>query len=507
MPLSRFRDDIRVVGVPLTEICNAHYTDARQRQLFKNIIYVGALAQLLGIDLGAVEQLIGEQFKGKDKLIAPNVEALHLGHDWAARNLEPIGLRLRRTDKVGDRILIEGNNAAALGAVYGGATVCAWYPITPSTSMAEGFQRWCRRFRVDPETKKNRFAILQAEDELASIGMVIGASWNGARAFTCTSGPGISLMQEFIGLSYFAEIPAVIFDIQRAGPSTGMPTRTQQCDIVSAAYASHGDTKHVLLFPEDPRECFELGAAAFDLADRLQTTVFVMSDLDIGMNEWLCRPFAWDDSKRLDRGKVMSFDDLEEGREFGRYLDVDGDGIPYRTYPGTHPSKGSFFTRGTSRDRYARYTEEGGPYVDNMQRLLRKLETAKRLVPAPVRRDAAAPTRYGVLYFGSTSPAMAEALAALDERGFQLDAMRVRAFPFADAVIDFVLEHDQVFLVEQNRDAQLKTLIVNEGAIDPARIVSVLHYDGTPITARFIIDEIAGRMAALNVVPLKKAVP
>jgi 2-oxoglutarate ferredoxin oxidoreductase subunit alpha len=507
MPSSKFRDDIRVVGVPLTEICNARYTDARQRQLFKNIIYVGALAQLLGMELGAVEQLIGEQFKGKDKLIEPNVEALHMGHDWAARNLAPIGLELRRADAVGDRILIEGNNAAALGAVYGGATVCAWYPITPSTSMAEAFQRWCRRFRVDPETKKNRFAILQAEDELASIGMVIGAAWNGARAFTCTSGPGISLMQEFIGLSYFAEIPAVIFDIQRAGPSTGMPTRTQQCDIVSAAYASHGDTKHVLLFPEDPRECFEMGAAAFDLADRLQTTIFVMSDLDIGMNEWLCRPFAWDDAKRLDRGKVMTYEDLEAGREFGRYLDVDGDGIPYRTYPGTHPGKGSFFTRGTSRDRYARYTEEGGPYVDNMQRLLRKFETAKRLVPAPLRRDASAATRYGVLYFGSTSPAMTEALAALEARGLHLDAMRVRAFPFADEVVDFVLNHDQVFLVEQNRDAQLKTLLVNEGAIDPARIVSVLHYDGTPITARFIIDAIAERMAALNVVPLKKAVP
>jgi 2-oxoglutarate ferredoxin oxidoreductase subunit alpha len=507
MPSSKFRDDIRVVGVPLTEICNARYTDARQRQLFKNIIYVGALAQLLGMELGAVEQLIGEQFKGKDKLIEPNVEALHMGHDWAARNLAPIGLELRRADAVGDRILIEGNNAAALGAVYGGATVCAWYPITPSTSMAEAFQRWCRRFRVDPETEKNRFAILQAEDELASIGMVIGAAWNGARAFTCTSGPGISLMQEFIGLSYFAEIPAVIFDIQRAGPSTGMPTRTQQCDIVSAAYASHGDTKHVLLFPEDPRECFEMGAAAFDLADRLQTTIFVMSDLDIGMNEWLCRPFAWDDAKRLDRGKVMTYEDLEAGREFGRYLDVDGDGIPYRTYPGTHPAKGSFFTRGTSRDRYARYTEEGGPYVDNMQRLLRKFETAKRLVPAPLRRDASAATRYGVLYFGSTSPAMTEALAALEARGLHLDAMRVRAFPFADEVVDFVLNHDQVFLVEQNRDAQLKTLLVNEGAIDPARIVSVLHYDGTPITARFIIDAIAERMAALNVVPLKKAVP
>jgi 2-oxoglutarate ferredoxin oxidoreductase subunit alpha len=373
--------------------------------------------------------------------------------------------------------------------------------------MAEAFQSWCRKFRVDPATKKNKYAIVQAEDELASIGMVIGAAWNGARAFTCTSGPGISLMQEFIGLSYFAEIPAVIFDIQRAGPSTGMPTRTQQCDILSAAYASHGDTKHVLLFPEDPRECFELGAQAFDLADRLQTTVFVLSDLDIGMNEWLCEPFAWDDAKALDRGKVMTFDALESGKDFGRYLDVDGDGIPFRTYPGTHPTKGSFFTRGTSRNRYARYTEDGGAYVDNMQRLLRKFETAKRLVPAPIRRDAAKPTQFGVLYFGSTSAAMNEALEALEKQNIHLDAMRLRAFPFSDEVIDFVLHHDQIFLVEQNRDAQLKSLLVNEGAIDPARIISVLHYDGTPITARFIIGQIAERMAALNVVPMKKKVP
>jgi 2-oxoglutarate/2-oxoacid ferredoxin oxidoreductase subunit alpha len=506
MPPDRFRTDLRIVGVPLTDLCNHAYTDPRQRQLFKNIIYVGALAQLLGIELGVLETLVGEQFQGKDKLIRPNIEALRLGAEWAAAHLDPIGLAIRPADAVGDRILVEGNSAAALGAVYGGATVCAWYPITPSTSMAEAFQRWCRKFRVDPETKKNRFAILQAEDELASIGMVIGAAWNGARAFTCTSGPGVSLMQEFIGLSYFAEIPAVIFDIQRAGPSTGMPTRTQQCDILSCAYASHGDTKHVLLFPEDPRECFEMAAAAFDLADRLQTPIFVLSDLDIGMNEWLCRPFEWDDRRRLDRGKVMDAEELEAGREFGRYLDVDGDGIPYRTYPGTHPTRGAFFTRGTSRDRYARYTEEGGPYVDNMQRLLRKFETAKRFVPAPVARDAAAPTRYGVLYFGSTSPAIDEALDALEGRGLHLDAMRIRAFPFADEIVDFALRHDQVFLVEQNRDAQLKTLLVNEGAIDPARIVSVLHYDGTPITARFIIDAIAERMAALQPAPRRKTV-
>jgi 2-oxoglutarate ferredoxin oxidoreductase subunit alpha len=505
MPPSRFREDINIVGVPLTEICNAAYSDPRQRQLFKNIIYVGVLSQLLDMDVAAVEALIGEQFKGKDKLIAPNVEALHMGRDWAAQHLEPIGLKLRRADAVGDRIFIDGNAASALGAVYGGATVAAWYPITPSTSLAEAFMRWCKRYRTDPASGKGRYAIVQGEDEIASIGIVVGAGWNGARAFTCTSGPGISLMQEFIGLSYFAEIPAVIFDVQRGGPSTGMPTRTQQSDILLAAYASHGDTKHVLLFPEDPRECFEFGAQAFDLADRLQTTVFVMLDLDIGMNEWLVKPFAWDDEKKLDRGKVLSAADLEAGREFGRYLDVDGDAIPYRTLPGAHASKGAYFTRGTSRDRYARYTEEGGAYVDNMQRLLRKFETAKSLVPRPVRTDARKKSPHGVIYFGSTTPAMHEALEMLEKDKIPLDALRVRAFPFSDQVYDFVREHELVFVVEQNRDAQLRALLINEGGLDPEKLAPVLHYDGTPITARFITSEIAALMRARSGAPARHA--
>ena len=499
MPPSRFRSDINVVGMPLTAICNEHYSDPRQRQLFKNIIYVGALASLLGVDIAEVERLIAEQFRGKDKLIPPNYEALHLGRDYAEGHLKgSIGLQVRRADAVGDRIFLEGNDAAALGAVYGGATVAAWYPITPSTSLAEAFAKHCRRFRTDPDTGKSRYAIVQAEDELASIGMVIGAAWNGARAFTATSGPGISLMQEFLGLAYFAEVPSVIFDVQRGGPSTGMPTRTQQSDILIAAYASHGDTKHVLLFPEDPRECFEFGALAFDLADRLQTPIFVMLDLDMGMNEWLCEPLTWDDGRRFDRGKVLTAAELEAGREFGRYLDTDGDGVAFRTYPGTHPTKGAFFTRGTSRDRFARYTEEGPVYVDNMQRLLRKFETAKGVVPKPIRRNAERPTRFGAVYFGSTAPAMHEALEALQAKGIDLDLLRVRAFPFNDEVIDFVLEHDQIFLIEQNRDAQLRTLLVTEGAIDPARVISVLHFDGTPITARFIVDEIARRWAVLN---------
>ena len=500
LPPEKFRDNIRVVGVPLTAICNAAYTDPRQRQLFKNIIYVGALAALLDIDLSVMEQLVGEQFKGKDRLIAPNIAALHMGRDYVVEHIGPLGLKVRHSDKVGDRIFVEGNNAAALGAVYGGATVCAWYPITPSTSLAEAFTAYCEQFRTEPETGKARYAIVQAEDEIASIGVVVGAGWNGARAFTCTSGPGISLMTEFVGLSYFAEIPAVIFDVQRGGPSTGMPTRTQQADILAAAYASHGDTKHPLLFPADPGECFEMGALAFDLADRLQTTIFVMLDLDIGMNEWLTEPFVWDDNRRIDRGKVMTFDELEAGKDFGRYLDVDGDGIPYRTYPGTHPERGGYFTRGTSRNPYARYSEEGAVYVDNMQRLLRKFETAKTLIPAPVRRDARRATKTGVIYFGSTTPALNEALETLGAQGRHVDALRLRGFPFADEVFDFIARHEQLFVVEQNRDGQLRTLIMNEGGVDPAKLVAVNHYDGTPITARFIAGEITARLTARSLV-------
>ncbi len=496
IPPSRFRDDITTIRMPLTEICNAVYSDPRQRQLFKNIIYVGALSQLLGIEAAVVEQLIGEQYKSKQALIAPNLQALHMGIDHARNELAGIcGLSVERADAVKDRIFVNGNDAAGLGCVYGGATVAAWYPITPSTSVAEAFAKHCKTYRVDPETKKNKFAIIQAEDEISAMGAVIGAGWNGARAFTATSGPGISLMQEFLGLAYFAEIPAVIIDVQRGGPSTGMPTRTQQADIISCAYASHGDTKHVLLFPEDPRELFEMAAGAFDLAERLQTPVFILEDLDIGMNEWLCEPFAWDDARVYDRGKVMSAEELEAGKTFGRYLDVDGDAIPYRTLPGTHPTKGAFFTRGTSRDRYAKYSEEGAVYQDNMQRLLRKLETAKALVPQPVIKPAKEKSRHGVIYFGSTTAAMKEAMAALEARGFALDMLRLRAFPFSDAVVDFINAHDQVFVVEQNRDAQMRMLLVNECAIDPARFISILNYDGTPITARFIINAIAERMA------------
>jgi len=495
LPDSKFRGDINVIGMPLTEICNRTYSDPRQRQLFKNIIYIGALANILDMDFASVEKLITEQYGSKPALLDSNIKAVRMGYDYAKENLSGMcGLKVAKSDAVGNRIFINGNDAAALGCVYGGATVAAWYPITPSTSLAEAFMKHCRKLRVDPATKKNKFAIIQSEDEISAIGSVIGASWNGARAFTATSGPGISLMQEFLGLAYFAEIPAVIFDVQRGGPSTGMPTRTQQSDILLAAYASHGDTKHVLLFPEDPRELFEMAAEAFDLAERLQTPIFVMEDLDIGMNDWLCQPLTWDDSRTYDRGKIMSADDLDAGKTFGRYLDVDGDAIPYRTLPGTHPTKGAYFTRGTSRDRFAKYSEEGAVYVDNMQRLVRKFETAKSLVPAPVRRSARERARYGVIYFGSTSAAMSEALVALEAQGLHLDTLRIRAFPFSDEVIEFINAYDQVFVVEQNRDAQLRMLLVNECAIDPARFISVLHYDGTPITARFITSAIADRL-------------
>jgi len=496
MPQSKFRDDITVLGVPLTELSNTmDGTIPRERQLLKNVIYLGALSALLGFEPSVVEGLIGKQFKGKDKLIKLNMKAIELGHDYAAKNLAgKCKLNVERANEVGERIFIAGNDAAALGCVYGGATVAAWYPITPSTSLAEAFMKHCKKLRVDRETGKHKYAIVQAEDEIAAIGMVIGAGWNGARAFTATSGPGISLMQEFFGLAYFAEIPAVIFDIQRGGPSTGMPTRTQQSDLLAAAYASHGDTKHVMLLPKDPHESFEFAAAAFDLAERLQTPIFVMMDLDIGMNDWLCAPLAWDDARVYDRGKIMTAQELEAGKDFGRYLDVDGDAIPYRTLPGAHPTRGAYFTRGTSRDRYARYSEEGPVYVDNMQRLLRKFDTAKALVPAPVRKDAEVGTRHGAIFYGSTTAAMEEALAALEAQGLYLDTLRIRAFPFGEEVVDFIAAHDQVFVIEQNRDAQMLKLIVNECGLDPARLISILHYDGTPITERFITKAISERM-------------
>ncbi len=505
LDLRLLRDDVNIIGLPLTRICNEQYEDPRQRQLFKNVIYVGALAALLDMDFKVLTGLVEDQFKGKEKLVLPNIHALELGHQYVRSTMEcPIGIRVESRDQIGDKILLDGNTALGLGAVYGGATVAAWYPITPSTSVVDSYEKYAKRVRIDPGTGRRNYAIVQAEDELSAIGMVIGASWNGARSFTATSGPGISLMSEFLGLAYFAEIPTVLFNVQRAGPSTGMPTRTQQSDVLACAYASHGDTKQVLLFPSTPKECFDFGALSFDLAERLQTPIILMTDLDLGMNDNLSDPLEWDDERKYDRGKVMTAEELEEGADFGRYLDVDGDAICYRTYPGTHPSKGAFFTRGTSRDEYAVYTERGEVYEENMLRLMRKWETINEHVPAPEITDCGHDTEMAVLYFGTTEESAREALAYLGEEAIYMNAMRVRAFPFNADVKAFIEKHDRVFVVEQNRDAQLRTLLMAEFEFGPDQLKSVLCFDGTPISARNIRKQIKQHLKGDNVTPLHR---
>lgn len=564
LPPGYDRSDITHIGIPLMNLCNAEFTDARQRQLFKNIVYIGALIALFRIEFSVVEGLVGQQFKGKEKLIEPNIKALKMGENWVAENfdLEEFSLRIERRDLLGDKILYGGNSACALGAIYGGATVAAWYPITPSTSVVDAFSKYAAKYRVDAETGMNNYAIVQAEDELAAIGMVMGASWNGARAFTATSGPGVSLMNEFLGLGYFAEIPTVLIDVQRTGPSTGMPTRTQQSDILLAAYASHGDTKHPLLFPASPKECFEMTADAFDLTDRLQTPVIVMTDLDLGMNDHITDPLVWDDNRKYDRGKVLTSAQLERiatasvagmrslslneadnpagssgngsgarhnaadlpGHDgssetageplqqfrgkFGRYLDVDDDGIPYRTIPGTHTTYGAFVTRGSSRDEYAVYTEDGDAYRRNVDRLARKWDTAKEVVPPPQfysadmiplsaeesRSKTAEPESDGVVFFGTSTYAAEEAIDLLREDGVRLDAMRVRGFPFGKAFRDFVDSHDRLFIIEQNRDAQFRSLMMIELGTAPSKLISVLNYDGMPITADNIYRQIKSNL-------------
>jgi 2-oxoglutarate/2-oxoacid ferredoxin oxidoreductase subunit alpha len=491
------RDDINYLGIPLMEMCNREYTDPRQRQLFKNIIYVGALAALFGIEFEVLEQLITEQFPGKAKLIPPNIKALKMGEEFVQKNFKyPLDICIQRRDLIGDSIMIDGNSACGLGAVYGGATVAAWYPITPSTSVVEAFMNYSDEFRVDPETGKRNVAIVQAEDELAAIGMVIGAGWNGSRSFTATSGPGVSLMNEFLGLAYFAEIPAVLIDVQRTGPSTGMPTRTQQSDVMEAAYASHGDTKQVLLFPATPKECFEMTADSFDLAEQLQTPIIVMTDLDLGMNDHISQPLEWDDKREYKRGKVLTAEDLEGIQRFGRYLDVDDDGITYRTYPGTHPTKGSFFTRGTSRDEYAAYTEDGGAYKRNMDRLIKKWNTAKSYVPAPQLYQGANAKTNGIIFYGTSQYASEEAADLLRNEGIELDSMRIKAFPFNKDVEDFINNHETVFVIDQNRDAQMRSLLMIELNANPAKLVSILNYDGMPITADNIMRQVMNKMMA-----------
>ncbi len=486
------REDINYIGIPLMHMCNEAYSDARQRQLFKNIIYVGALAALLDIEFKELEGLLAEQFKGKEKLIPMNVQALQLGVDYVHKNFKyPLDIRLERRDLLGDKILMEGNAACGLGAVYAGATVAAWYPITPSTSVVEAFMDYSEEFRFDKINGKKNVAIVQAEDELAAIGMVIGASWNGARSFTSTSGPGVSLMNEFLGLAYFAEIPVVLIDVQRTGPSTGMPTRTQQSDVMEAAYASHGDTKQVLLFPSTPKECFDMTADAFDLAEQLQTPVIMLTDLDLGMNDHVSEPLVWDDKRKYKRGKVLTAEQLDKIEKFGRYLDVDGDGITYRTYPGTHPVKGSFFTRGTSRDEYAGYTEDGGAYKRNVDRLTKKWETSKTYVPAPQIYNKENKSENGFLFFGTSQYSSEEAMDLMKEDGLIFDAIRIKSFPFTKEVEDFINSHKRIFVIEQNRDAQMKSLLMIELQADPNKLFSVLNYDGMPITADHIINQVS----------------
>jgi 2-oxoglutarate ferredoxin oxidoreductase subunit alpha len=492
LPAEYIRPDIMYLPIPLMEMCNTHFTDPRQRQLFKNIIYVGALAQLLSIEFEVLEELLAEQFAGKEKLIAPNIKSLKLGMDYVKAHFQyPLEMYLERRNLVGNYIMTDGNSACGLGAIYGGATVCAWYPITPSTSVAESFESYANELRIDKETGEKKFAIVQAEDELAAMGMVIGANWNGARAFTATSGPGVSLMNEFLGLAYFAEVPAVLIDVQRTGPSTGMPTRTQQSDIQLAAYASHGDTRHILLFPSTPKECFEMTAESFDLAEQLQTPIIIMTDLDLGMNDHMSPPFEWNDARTYKRGKVLTADQLNEIGRFGRYLDTDGDGITYRTYPGTHPTKGAFFTRGTSRDEYAVYTEDGAVYKRNMDRLMVKWNTAKQLVPQPDVYQELKQSPIGVLFFGTSTYSAEEAMDQLREKGVYLDAMRLKAFPFSKSVEEFIAAHQTIFVIEQNRDAQMRGLLMLELQIDPAKLIPVLNYDGMPITAHAIDSQIS----------------
>ncbi|HWV83366.1 MAG TPA: 2-oxoacid:acceptor oxidoreductase subunit alpha [Hyphomicrobiaceae bacterium] len=491
MPRIWPRDDITLLPIPIAQICAKQWTDARQRQLFKNMVYVGALVELLSMDMEALKGVISDQLKGKEKLMTANLQAVQLGRDYAREHFScPLPIHARTAETAKGKIMVTGNDAGGLAAVYGGATVCAWYPITPSTSLAEAFEKYARRLRVTKEGKR-LYGIVQAEDELAAIGVAIGGGWNGARSFTATSGPGISLMSEFLGLAYFAEVPVVLFNIQRGGPSTGMPTRTGQPDIISCAYASHGDTKHVLLFPSNPTEVFSMGTEAFDLAELLQTPIMVMSDLDIGMNDWMTDPFTWDDSREQSRGKVLSAEQLEafktvKGKPWGRYLDVDGDAIPYRTLPGTHPSMGSFFTRGTSHDEYARYTEDGRIHARIIDRIRRKFDTAATVVPKPEidMRDRNGKT--GIIYFGATRPAVLEGLDELERAGVRLNAMRLKAFPFNEDVKAFCAAHDQIFVLEQNRDAQMRSLLITEADIPATKLIPALSYDGMPTTAAFV---------------------
>ena len=488
------REGITILGIPFGTLCVENFEGDRNRTLLRNIVYVGALAALLEFDMDVVGEMLREKFSKKRALLDANFRAIRLGFDYAKANYTcPLPFHLERLggDRTKDHILIDGNAAGALGAVFAGATVGAWYPITPSTSLMESFKEYCERFRVDAETGERKYALIQAEDELAAAGMVIGAGWAGARSFTSTAGPGISLMSEFIGLAYYTEIPGVFFDIQRTGPSTGMPTRTQQGDLLSIAYLSHGDTKHIALFPANPGECFTMAVEAFDLTERFQTPLFVVSDLDIGMNDWMCPRFAWDDAYRPDRGKVLSAADLEKVERFSRYLDVDGDGIAARTIPGSSP-KGGYFTRGSGHTKFGTYTEDADEYQEVVDRLSKKLANAASAVPAPEIRSSGKKTEIGIISIGGCHAAVNEAVDRLAADGVFADYMRIRAFPFAASVRDFVEAHPKCYVVEQNRDGQLRSLIALETGVARDRMISVLDYGGLPLTADRVVAGIVG---------------
>ena len=488
------RKDITVIGIPFSKLCNENFDGVRARILMKNIAYVGTVAALLDIDLDVIVKLLQETFAAKAHLIDSNMQAIRLGYDYANNNVIcPLPMHVEPMDKTSNSVIMDGNTAAGLGCMYAGATVGAWYPITPSTSLMDAFRSFCSRYRVDPETGKNTYAIIQAEDELAAIGMVVGAAWNGARSFTPTSGPGISLMSEFIGYAYYAEIPTVIFNVQRTGPSTGMPTRTQQCDLLSCAYASHGDTQHVLLFPSDPDDGWYMAPTAFDMAERLQTPVMVMSDLDIGMNDWMVPELEWDESYVPDRGKVLNAEQLEEMDKFYRYLDVDGDGIPYRTLPGVHP-KGAYFTRGSGHTKLGAYTEDAAAYQDVVDRLLVKWETARGILPGPEIQYSKF-NKSGIITIGSGGGACKEALDRLAVEGIGLNYCRIRSFPFNKDVADFIEQHDVIYVVEQNRDAQLRTLLINDIEANQRKLVSLLHYNGMPINSGFVVSRVLEEIA------------
>ena len=499
LAVEKLRDDLRLFPVPFGELAQKlplPPEQAKLRRLLVNMVYVGVLADLMGIEVAEIEAALRKQLGGKAKAIGLNLAALRAGLDFSAATFpDKLPHRVERMDATNGKIIIDGNAASALGCLFGGATVCTWYPITPSSSLCETFIDLCGEHRVDPATGKSAAAIVQAEDEIASIGMVLGAAWAGARAFTATSGPGISLMSEFIGLGYYAEIPAVLFDVQRVGPSTGLPTRTMQGDLLLCRMNSHGDGRHPVLFPSSPEECFTMAQEAFDLAERLQTPVFVLSDLDLGMNNWMADPFPYPDAP-FDRGKVLDAEGVERLKEnWGRYKDLDGDGIPWRTLPGTPHARAAYFTRGSGHNEMAAYTEKPGAYVANVDRLSRKEETARGLVPRPVFEDRPG-AKAGLLAFGTSHYGTIEGRDRLGrEHGLTLDYVRLRALPFSREALEWIARHEVVYVVEQNRDAQLATLLRDEAPETASRLVSVLQYDGLPLDATTVVEGVLSHRA------------